>query len=286
MERSGIYASHRAHAMPKIARNDHQTRNVADSQTGTNEQSPCEHPEQPRATAQTTPRHRLPDRSPWHAHTQKPPIRSPNPAKTSKTCAQIIEAALAEFMQQGHAAATMGNIAQHAGLAKGTLYTCFENKEALFLGLIEQVVKGPLSEVEKQPIREKELVVDHFRRTLLPAMRTMEMTGRASVAHLILAEGAKFPFLIEAYRREVHAPFLAHIRHHARSAFQRGEVGDDTLAQHPHLLVGPRWIGMIHNGILDPEHPIDGSTLCESQLRMLFCPPCESSSVPVNSVHS
>ena len=64
----------------------------------------------------------------------------------------------------------MCHIAQRAGLAKGTPYTCLENKEALFLGLIEQVVKGPLSEVEKQPIREKELVVDHFRRTLLPAM--------------------------------------------------------------------------------------------------------------------
>lgn len=176
MKRSGIYASHRAHAMPKIARNDHQTRNVADSQTGTNEQSPCEHPEQPRATAQTTPRHRLPDRSPWHARTQKPPIRSLSPAKTAKTRAQIIEAALAEFLRQGHAAATMCHIVQRAGLPKGTLYICFENKEALFLGLIEQVVKGPLSEVEKQPIREKELVVDHFRRTLLPAMRTMEMT--------------------------------------------------------------------------------------------------------------
>ena len=106
------------------------------------------------------------------------------------------------------------------------------------------------------------------------------------MAHLILAEGVKFPFLIEAYRREVHAPFQAHIHHHAQRVFQRGEVGDDTPAQHPHLLAGPRWIGMIHHGILDPEHPIDGGTLCESQLRMLFRPPCESSSVTVSSVHS
>lgn len=208
-----------------------------------------------------------------------PRTRGPSPQKTARTRAAIIAAAMAEFLENGFAAATIAGIARRAGLAKGTLYLYFETKEALFAGIVEDIITNPLRDVERQDIAAGETVADYFRRTLLPAMRDIEQAGRAAVARLVIAEGNKFPFLIEVYRREVYDPFIAHIRAFAHLAHQRGELGDDTLVRQPHLLVAPLWIGMIHNGIINAGHPVDIGELFEAQIRLCF----RSSGAPAGS---
>ena len=52
--------------------------------------------------------------------------------------ARILAAARNVFSAKGLSAATMAQIAQEAGLAKGTLYLHFANKEALVLALVAQ----------------------------------------------------------------------------------------------------------------------------------------------------
>lgn len=203
---------------------------------------------------------------------EKPALRTrgPSPEKTARTRAAIIKAAVAEFLERGFAAATMAGIAQRAGLAKGTAYLYFETKEALFTGIVRDVITDPLAEAEQQEIGAEETVADYFRRTLLPAMRNIESGGRADVARLVLAEGASFPFLAEVYRRQAYHPLLAHIRRYARLARERGELESDTLARHPHLLIAPLWIGMVNNGIMDPAHPIDIGDLFDAQIALCF----------------
>lgn len=196
--------------------------------------------------------------------------RGPSPEKTARTRAAIINAALAEFLESGFAAATMAGIARRANLAKGTAYLYFDTKEALFTGIVRDVITNPLDEAQQQEIGPQEKVADYFRRTLLPAMRNIETGGRAAVARLVLTEGANFPFLAEVYRRQAYNPLLAHIRRLARLAWERGELESDALARHPHLLIAPLWIGMINNGIMDPAHPIDIGDLFETQIMLCF----------------
>jgi AcrR family transcriptional regulator len=51
---------------------------------------------------------------------------------------QIIDGARAVFMAQGFDAASMGEIARHAGVSKGTLYVYFDSKEALFQAIVHE----------------------------------------------------------------------------------------------------------------------------------------------------
>ena len=201
---------------------------------------------------------------------RKPRTRGPSPEKTMRTRKAIIQAAMAEFLESGFAEATMAAIAGRAGLAKGTLYLYFATKEALFAGIVQDLVTNPLLDAEQQPIRPGERVADHCRRTLLPVMRRIEPEGRAAVARLVIAEGAKFPFLTEIYRREVYGPFMAHIRKLAEIALARGEIVDDALVRQPQLLAAPLWIAMIHNGVLDRDHPLDTGALFEAQIALCF----------------
>lgn len=51
---------------------------------------------------------------------------------------QIVEGAHKVFLSQGFDAASMGSIAQTAGVSKGTLYVYFKSKEELFGAIVEE----------------------------------------------------------------------------------------------------------------------------------------------------
>src|SRR6201990_641374 len=52
----------------------------------------------------------------------------------------IIAAAMDEFMAQGFAATRLDDVARRAGVAKGTIYLHFKDKEALFEELIRTAI--------------------------------------------------------------------------------------------------------------------------------------------------
>src|SRR5215217_9302381 len=71
--------------------------------------------------------------------------RGGNGARAQKSAARreaILAAALDEFSMQGFAAARLDDVARRAGVAKGTIYLHFRDKEALFQELIRSVL-GP-----------------------------------------------------------------------------------------------------------------------------------------------
>lgn len=59
----------------------------------------------------------------------------------------LLQAAREEFEGRPYAAVTMADIAQRAGLAKGTAYLYFTTKEALFLSLLSGMLDGWFAEL-------------------------------------------------------------------------------------------------------------------------------------------
>lgn len=68
--------------------------------------------------------------------------RKPDPAKREN----IITAAIATFAQKGYAGTRIVEVAQTAGIGKGTIYEYFRSKEELFFAAFEHLI----SESEKQ----------------------------------------------------------------------------------------------------------------------------------------
>ncbi len=80
---------------------------------------------------------------------------------------EIQKAARAVFAEKGFEAATLDEIAERAELAKGTIYIYFENKEALFFSLIEEVMEGQaqiLREVHGEEKTASEKLAEVIRR--------------------------------------------------------------------------------------------------------------------------
>src|SRR6516164_11716171 len=72
-----------------------------------------------------------------------PETRSGRAERAAARRAAILEAALDEFSARGFAGARLDDVAQRAGVAKGTIYLHFKDKEALFQELVRTML-GPL----------------------------------------------------------------------------------------------------------------------------------------------
>src|ERR1041384_8698515 len=63
--------------------------------------------------------------------------------------AAILAAALEEFTARGYEGARLDDVAKRAGIAKGTIYLYFADKEALFQELVRSMVHPVLGMLEK-----------------------------------------------------------------------------------------------------------------------------------------
>src|SRR5687767_11382450 len=69
------------------------------------------------------------------------PVREPpRRAKQAERRQAILEAALEEFASSGFAATRLEDVARRAGVAKGTIYLHFRDKEALFQELVRAML--------------------------------------------------------------------------------------------------------------------------------------------------
>ncbi len=83
---------------------------------------------------------------------EKTPGKAPRATVQKDTRERVLEAALEVFSEKGFHHATMDEIAERAGVGKGTVYRYFSNKENLF----RQLVQARLRELE----RDAEAVLD------------------------------------------------------------------------------------------------------------------------------
>ncbi len=181
----------------------------------------------------------------------------------------ILAAALDEFSARGFAAARLDDVARRAGVAKGTIYLYFRDKEALFQDLVRSVI-GPLLARFEAPVEidlptriVAERVVDMF-------VREIYGTRRKDVIRLIIAEGPRFPKLAEFYYREVISRVIAAVRALLRRAAERGEIAADALTRFPQLLVAPGLVAIVWSGLFDRFEPLDVAALMRTHLDLLF----------------
>lgn len=114
---------------------------------------------------------------------------------------EILDAALEVFRAAGLAGARIEDIAERAGLSKGTVYHYFPSKDHLFRELIRQTVRdvtvGALPDGTQGGPRE---LLSAFMHGLWAYMRTPRF---GAVYRLVQGELHQFPELAEFYAREV-----------------------------------------------------------------------------------
>ena len=183
--------------------------------------------------------------------------------------AAILDAALEEFTARGYEGARLDDVAKRAGVAKGTIYLYFADKEALFQELIRaklSPVVGELIQVSHTDIPIRQFVhhlVDVFAREVFE-------TRRKDVIRLVLTEGPRFPHIAEFYYREVVERIMTVIRALAQRAVARGELPNDALVRFPQLMGAPGIVAIIWSGLFDRWAKIDVEAFMLAYLDLVF----------------
>jgi len=160
-------------------------------------------------------------------------------------------------------------VAKRAGIAKGTIYLYFADKESLLQELIRAKMVPVVGSLELAfatdlPLRTiVEQAVEIF-------VREVFGTRRRQVIRLMISEGPRFPALAEFYYREVLSRLLKALRGMLRRAHERGELGSDALVRFPMLLGAPGIIAIVWSGLFDRFEPLDVRAMMRAHFDTLF----------------
>jgi AcrR family transcriptional regulator len=196
----------------------------------------------------------------------KPPNRA---ARAAQRRAAIIAAGLDEFTARGFAATRLDDVAKRAGVAKGTIYLHFKDKEALFQELVRTALVPLIGNLMTVPaaggsVRE---ILERFAETFV---RDVAETKRGDIVRLIMAEGTRFPSLADFYFREVVSRGLAGMRKLIEYGIERGEIRNARLADFPQIVIAPAMVAVMWQGLFGRHAPLDAVAMLKVHLDLIF----------------
>ncbi len=196
--------------------------------------------------------------------------RAPDPQRVAQTRDTILQSALTIFLERGFEGARMVDVAAHAGLAKGTLYLHFSDKEALFEFVLQRLISEPLAQMRLEIPPPGQSLRARLDRLFVPLLEDFEETGRASVLRLIIAEGARFPALAAIHQRLVIDPMMEAIDEALDSVPDNCRI--QVLRRFPFIIGAPVIMATVWNELWSRGQKADTREVMSAFLDLVFGP--------------
>ncbi|NKI93716.1 TetR/AcrR family transcriptional regulator [Rhizobacter sp. SG703] len=169
---------------------------------------------------------------------------------------ELLDAALALFVERGFAAARAEDIAARAGVSKATLYLYFGSKEDLLMALLAERFASGIAIGAQEPSDAR--ASPELLREVLTRWRSALMKSQAGgIFKLVLTEVRSFPSLAAFWSREVMEPARRCVTRIVVRGIERGEfrpVDPDLVV---HALVLPVLFMCLHRHAIGPCVPDD-----------------------------
>jgi AcrR family transcriptional regulator len=181
---------------------------------------------------------------------------------------EILAAAFEVFAAHGYEATRMDEVARQAGIAKGTIYLYFRDKEQLFRAVVRGLVQkrfdamaGSFQGTGEQLLRE-----------LLSRMYSQVVrNGKVrSIVRLLIAESGRFPRLSEIYHREIIAPGMRAVRQALMRGSTSGEFRKSAAVEFPQLLAAPGVLAIVWRLLHGERHRLDLDAYSKAHLEFVL----------------
>ncbi|MBO3762004.1 TetR/AcrR family transcriptional regulator [Ciceribacter sp. L1K22] len=186
--------------------------------------------------------------------------------------AEILAAAFALFSEKGFAATRIEDVAARAGIAKGTVYLHFPDKEALFTSLTAGMASPILASMADLAGSEDAPSKIIVARLYDLARKEILGTDRRHMLRLLISEGPLFPSVAEFYHRNVLSVGLGFLRRVLERAASRGELRNPGVASMPQIVFAPILMTVIWSSLFEPYEKLDAEALFKTFLDTLFLP--------------
>ncbi|BAY87021.1 TetR family transcriptional regulator protein [Calothrix parasitica NIES-267] len=146
-----------------------------------------------------------------------------NTSQSEEKVEAILQGAMQEFLKHGFAATTMDRITAAAGVSKTTVYSYFQDKEKLFIALIECLISNygvTLNQPNPQMFQgEPADVLSNFAHNLLNqfSKNVSDVPEFLDLMRLMIAESGRFPMLAQYMVRNIDKNVVQVIANYLRS---------------------------------------------------------------------
>ena len=180
------------------------------------------------------------------------PLAVPTPEHTARQRRkearpqELLDAALALFAEKGFAATRAEEVAQRAGVSKGTLYLYYPSKEELFKAVVRQNLSSLIAEGQEVAAQFEGTSADLLTLLLHIWWERVGCTPAASIHKIMLAEVRNFPELAQFYSDEVIVPADNLFSSSVQRGIDSGEFRQMPVHEVAHALIAPLIFMAVH----------------------------------------
>lgn len=136
---------------------------------------------------------------------------------------ELLAAALELFVEKGYAAARAEEVAQRAGVSKGTLYLYYPSKEELFKAVVRQNLSNLIAEAQVLADAHEGSSSALLAQLMRLWWQRLGNTPAAGIHKIIISEVRNFPDLAQFYSDEVIIPADRLFSRCVQRGIERGE---------------------------------------------------------------
>ena len=195
-------------------------------------------------------------------------IKSPNKVQLQRRD-DIVRAALDLFGEHGVEATRMIDIANRAGIGKGTLYLHFPTKDALFEGVIGNTLLPAVAHVAQTTDSASGSALEQLRTQLKLMSERLSVGDMNTALRLIVTEGLKYPTVRSFYFKEVVGRGAQMIKKTIERGVETGEFTSQAAECHPIVFAGPTFMTAIWTMLFDEIEPVQREAILDAQFKLL-----------------
>ena len=175
------------------------------------------------------------------------PTKEPARQRRKETRPQeLLDAALALFVEKGFAATRAEEVAQRAGVSKGTLYLYYPSKEELFKAVVRQNLVNLITEGLEAVAQYNDSSSALLRDLMTTWWDRVGNTPAAGIHKIVLAEVRNFPELAQFYADEVIEPADRLFSSAVQRGIDSGEFRPMPVREVAHALMAPMIFMALH----------------------------------------
>ena len=182
----------------------------------------------------------------------------------------LIEAALAVFSRVGFAAAKIDDVAEEAGVSKGTVYLYFDSKEDLFEGMVKAKMMPMLEGAAEIAFDPDMSATARLKQHLRFFYTKVLDSDRRQIMRLIMAEGPNFPHLAEFYHANVLSRGQAMINAIIQQGIENGEFRNMSGHGLMHNVVAGALVAGVWKLVFDRFQPIELDAYFETHIDLVL----------------
>lgn len=185
--------------------------------------------------------------------------------------AEILQAAVEEFSENGFVGAKIEAIAARAGVAKGTVYIYYNTKEEVF----EAIVRDRISPVFKlisgivklwpgsQAMLLKQIISRFY-------SEIVENEERRMILKTLISESARFEDLAKFYFQEILVPARKMFKSIIKKGIKKGEFRDTPIVNEPIIIVGPALMAAVWKMTFESAERLNTKRWLEAHLDLVI----------------